>query len=279
METLYDVLGAHPDDDAESLKNAYRKAAKANHPDRHASDPEAAERFTRIVTAYDILRDTKRRAAYDRLLERQRRPLLPSKARRATWHPAYQLGLNVIVGVVVGIVLALGGYLSVRIHGITGGDGGGMTAGQPPRTVAVEPAKRANTPNGDAPSHGPARAPRMPVVVPVMQGAAAAQAPSAPDAAGQTTGRSAHLVDPTGPKAAASAPGGDRVAEPPERPQSTEPKTTAMSQDEICKRDTAQLAQLRISQERDEVIRFERELGCEKLRPQVIRLRESVDPQ
>jgi outer membrane protein OmpA-like peptidoglycan-associated protein len=47
--------------------------------------------------------------------------------------------------------------------------------------------------------------------------------------------------------------------------------------EEICRRDTAQLARLRISQVREEVLQFERELGCEKLRPQVTRLRESVE--
>jgi hypothetical protein len=270
METLYDVLGARRDDDAESLKKAYHKAAKANHPDRHAGgDPEAAAlRFRRIATAYDILRDAKLRAAYDRLLEYQGGPLR-LKAKRATSHPAYQFAFNLIAGVVVGIVVG-GGLLLFRIYGMTGEDAGGMTAGQPPRMV-VEPAKRADTAKEEA-SKGPARAPRMPVVIPVTQGAAAsavegkgareaAQGPSAPDVA------------------AAGGPGRDHGAEPPAQPQSTEPKTAAMSQDEICKRDAAQLALLRISQGRDEVIRFERELGCEKLRPQVMRLRESVDPQ
>src|SRR6516162_1783185 len=107
METLYDLLGAHPDDDAESLKNAYRQAAMANHPDHHAGDPEAVVRFTRIARAYDILRDAKRRAAYDQLLERQRMPLR-SKARRTTSRPAYQLAFKAIAAVVVGIVLAGG---------------------------------------------------------------------------------------------------------------------------------------------------------------------------
>ncbi len=78
--------------------------------------------------------------------------------------------------------------------------------------------------------------------------------------------------------AAVGNPGRDHGAEPPERPQSTEQKTVAMPQNEVCKRD-ARFADLRISQERDEVIRFERELGCEKLRPRLIRLRESIDPQ
>jgi curved DNA-binding protein CbpA len=284
METLYDILGARPDDDADSLKDAYRKAAKANHPDRHTSDPEAAERFRRIVAAYDILRDAERRAAYDRLLESQRE--LPRlQARRATSHPASQFAFKAIAGVVVGIAVAGAGYL-IRIQGITGYDGGDMTAGQPPQVVAVEPAKRADA-GTEAPSHGPAREPRMPVVI--MQGAAAsaaesksaweaAQGPTAPEAAGRTTGHFVHLTDPAGPKAAGD-PARDHRAEPSEQPQSTEPKTTAMSQDGICKRDAAHLAHLRISQERDEVVRFERELGCEKLRPQVLRLRESVDPQ
>jgi hypothetical protein len=52
-----------------------------------------------------------------------------------------------------------------------------------------------------------------------------------------------------------------------------------MPQEEMCKRDAQRLARLRISQGHDDVILFERELGCEKLRPQVERLRESVDGQ
>lgn len=52
----------------------------------------------------------------------------------------------------------------------------------------------------------------------------------------------------------------------------------AVSPEEICKRDAARLARLRMSQARDEIAAFERDLGCEELRPQVLRLRESVDP-
>ncbi len=279
MATLYDLLGARSDDDAERLKSAYRSAAKANHPDRHAGDPEAVVRFTRIARAYEILRDPERRAAYDQLLELQRGPLR-SKAGRVTSRPAYQFAFKGIAAVVVGIILAGG----ARVYGIAGGDTGGMTAGQPPRMVTVEPAKQADTAKGAAPSPRLARAPQMPV----MLGAAtstvkgegaweAAQRPSASDAAGQTTGF-AHSVDPIGSKMAAGDPDGGHRAESPERPRSVEQKTASISWDEICKHDAARLAQLRISQERDEVIRFERELGCEKLRPQVVRLRESVDP-
>jgi hypothetical protein len=45
---------------------------------------------------------------------------------------------------------------------------------------------------------------------------------------------------------------------------------------EICKYDEERLTRLRASLKRDEVVRFERELGCERLRPQVVRLWESL---
>ncbi len=71
-KNLYDLLGARPNDDAERLRIAFRKAVKANHPDHHSGDGDSSIRFRRIVEAYDVLRDAERRAAYDRLLEFER---------------------------------------------------------------------------------------------------------------------------------------------------------------------------------------------------------------
>ncbi|UFZ07946.1 DnaJ domain-containing protein [Bradyrhizobium ontarionense] len=68
MKTLYDLLGALPDDDAEDIRAAFRKAVKVNHPDVNPGDPDAALRFREIVRANDILGDKEQRAAYDRLL-------------------------------------------------------------------------------------------------------------------------------------------------------------------------------------------------------------------
>jgi hypothetical protein len=205
METLYDVLGARADDDAESLKFAYRKAAKANHPDRRHGDPEATVRFTRIARAYDILRDAKRRAAYDRLLERQCGPLR-SKVRRATSRPAYQLASEAIAGVVVGVVLAG----AVFVYGIMIDNADGITAGQPPRMVAVAPAEPADRAQGDVPKRVLARAPNIPATqdaaAPDVAGRGAweaAQGPPARDTSGQTTGRSALSIAPTGPNVSA----------------------------------------------------------------------------
>jgi tetratricopeptide (TPR) repeat protein len=69
MKTLYELLGALPDDDAEELRTAFRKAVKGAHPDINPGDPEAAVRFRQIMRANEILSDGQQRAAYDHMLE------------------------------------------------------------------------------------------------------------------------------------------------------------------------------------------------------------------
>ena len=54
MQTLYELLGAHPDDDADGVKSAFREAVKAHHPDLNAGDPEAASRSRQIPAAKAI---------------------------------------------------------------------------------------------------------------------------------------------------------------------------------------------------------------------------------
>jgi curved DNA-binding protein CbpA len=68
MKSLYDLLDALPEDDADGLRAAFRKAAKANHPDNNPGDPDAPLRLRRIIRANSILRDERQRAHYDRLL-------------------------------------------------------------------------------------------------------------------------------------------------------------------------------------------------------------------
>ncbi len=69
MDTLYDLLGALPSDDAEDLRAAFRRAAKGVHPDINPGDPDAALKFRQIVRAHEILGDVEQRAAYDHLLD------------------------------------------------------------------------------------------------------------------------------------------------------------------------------------------------------------------
>ncbi|MBO0758389.1 MAG: DnaJ domain-containing protein, partial [Bradyrhizobiaceae bacterium] len=72
MKSLYELLGASPDDDAEALKKAFRTAIKAYHPDLHPGDPDAQARFEEIIAAHALLSDAGRRANYDRQLQLER---------------------------------------------------------------------------------------------------------------------------------------------------------------------------------------------------------------
>jgi curved DNA-binding protein CbpA len=82
MGTLYDLLGALPGDDAEGLRVAFRKAAKATHPDMNADDPEAPRRFRELMRAYDILTDADQRTTYDELLAIALHPPAAEKSTR-----------------------------------------------------------------------------------------------------------------------------------------------------------------------------------------------------
>ncbi|HLN10592.1 MAG TPA: caspase family protein [Xanthobacteraceae bacterium] len=61
-----------------------------------------------------------------------------------------------------------------------------------------------------------------------------------------------------------------------EREAALKAQSAPPTAEQACKRDEERLTRLRASRDRDEVLRFERELACERLRPQVVRLRESV---
>jgi len=66
MRDPYTVLGVPRSASEKDLKSAYRKLAKAHHPDQNQTDPKAQARFAEISSAYDFLSDTGRRAQYDR---------------------------------------------------------------------------------------------------------------------------------------------------------------------------------------------------------------------
>jgi curved DNA-binding protein CbpA len=74
----YVILGIEPNARPDEVRSAYRRAARAHHPDLNPGDVAAADRFKRVQEAYEVLSDPARRAAY-------RRPRPSPPAPPPTW--------------------------------------------------------------------------------------------------------------------------------------------------------------------------------------------------
>ena len=62
MADPYTTLGVARGASDADIKKAYRKLAKELHPDTNQNNPKAAERFSRVTAAYDLLGDKAKRA-------------------------------------------------------------------------------------------------------------------------------------------------------------------------------------------------------------------------
>ncbi|XBQ16276.1 MAG: J domain-containing protein [Oceanicaulis sp.] len=66
MNDPYAILGVSRSASADEIRKAYRKLAKALHPDARPGDKQAEERFKQVGQAFKLLSDPEKRARYDR---------------------------------------------------------------------------------------------------------------------------------------------------------------------------------------------------------------------
>ena len=62
----YSILGVSKNASADEIKKSYRKLVLKYHPDKNPGDKSAEEKFKEINEAYEVLKDDKKRSAYDR---------------------------------------------------------------------------------------------------------------------------------------------------------------------------------------------------------------------
>ena len=69
QKDYYHILGLEKDASEKQIRDAYRRLALLNHPDRNKDNPAAAERMKEINESYAVLSDPRKRKEYDALRE------------------------------------------------------------------------------------------------------------------------------------------------------------------------------------------------------------------
>ncbi|WP_028659184.1 molecular chaperone DnaJ [Nocardioides insulae] len=67
QKDFYAELGVSSTATAEEIKKAYRKLARANHPDSNPDDTAKHDRFKKVAEAYDVIGDAEKRKKYDEM--------------------------------------------------------------------------------------------------------------------------------------------------------------------------------------------------------------------
>lgn len=95
--TLYNILGISATAQPDEIKTAYRRAARQWHPDV-CHEPDAAEQFKRINHAYELLRDSTKRARYDAGLQLQATVVrgYREQVQLPTWRPPLRCGMLLV---------------------------------------------------------------------------------------------------------------------------------------------------------------------------------------
>lgn len=81
IKDYYAILGVKPSDDIKVIKTAYRRLARKFHPDV-SSETNAEAHFKEVAEAYEVLKDSERRADYDELWQHRNDPAFGRQPQR-----------------------------------------------------------------------------------------------------------------------------------------------------------------------------------------------------
>jgi DnaJ-class molecular chaperone len=147
----YTTLGVARGAGEADIKKAYRKLAKELHPDTNRDNPKAAERFSRVTAAYDLLGDKDKRARFDRgEIDGDGNPANPFAGQggaRGGFRPGQGGGFGGAAGADIGDIF----------EGLFGGGAGGFGGRQPPRSKGGNVSYRLAVPFEDAAASRPQR--------------------------------------------------------------------------------------------------------------------------
>ncbi|WP_374413653.1 DnaJ C-terminal domain-containing protein [Novosphingobium colocasiae] len=144
----YTVLGVARGASEKDIKSAYRKLAKELHPDTNKDNPRAAERFSDVTRAYDLLSDKAKRAQFDRgEIDADGNPSMPFGAGGGGFGGGFGGGQRGFGGGfesggvdfedILGGIFGGGGQRGGGFGGMGGGMGGGPRGGRAPKGANV----------------------------------------------------------------------------------------------------------------------------------------------
>ena len=105
-KTPYDVLAVPRDARADTIRTAFRRAAKASHPDLNPGDPSAEQEIRQVIAAYNVLKNPEQRAVYDEGLTALERDA-QARRRASTKRMVMTLGAGAVSGGVVALGVSL----------------------------------------------------------------------------------------------------------------------------------------------------------------------------
>jgi len=267
MKTLYDILGVRSDADDEALKTAYRKAAKAHHPDLNPGDPDAARRFRQIATAIEILRDSEQRAAYDRFLDWGRRQ------RQLRWT---RIIIADAIAAAILVVVLVGGYALLGPTFSTSTMVSEVQNGAAPRSVATpgeQLAQRTEPTGSDEPG---GRLEQGLMAVAVSEQLAAAELEATLRRQQEERRQAAEFEQQKTEREAALRREQEERRQAAELDRQKTEREAALRPEQGCRRDEESQERHKAAgpAARDDVTRLEQGLGCERIRPAIIASRE-----